>query len=259
MYSERLDKALVYAHEVHRKQVRKGTSIPYVGHLLSVAGIVIDADGTEDEAIAALLHDAAEDQGGEARLTDIRRWFGDRVAEIVRECSDALTDDPTVKPLWRERKECYIEHLRVNTDKSVYLVSAADKLHNARSILTDYRNFKEQLWSRFNPRAGRGGVVWYYDTLLEVYSARCSDDERLMGIVSNLRDTLLGLKRAIADALPDGDDAKFYFAMMAQGKTIKPQEKHSGSKSGQNWEPDEETKKRLGASYGIIKEIIEEP
>ena len=117
--------AVEYAHEKHKDQVRKGTGVPYLGHLLSVAGLVIDADGTETVAIAALLHDAAEDQGGEATLAEIRDKFGDDVANIVRECSDTVVKP---KPPWRERKENYIDHLAEASDGAL-LVSVADKLH----------------------------------------------------------------------------------------------------------------------------------
>jgi (p)ppGpp synthase/HD superfamily hydrolase len=123
--------AVAYAAEKHGTQTRKGSDIPYLGHLLSVAGFVIDADGSETQAIAALLHDAAEDQGGEKTLAEIRDTFGDEVASIVGECSDTFE---TAKPPWRERKERYIRHLLEASDGAI-LVSLADKLHNGRAIL----------------------------------------------------------------------------------------------------------------------------
>ncbi|CAA9446540.1 MAG: GTP pyrophosphokinase [uncultured Rubrobacteraceae bacterium] len=155
-YTERLDDALVYAADLHRDQTRKGTGVPYVTHLLAVAAIAGENGGTEDEVVAALLHDAPEDAGGEAQLAKIRARFGDTVAEIVAGCTDTY-EDP--KPPWRERKEEYIAHLS-GAPASVRLVSAADKLHNARSVLADYRAIGEDLWGRFT--GGRDGTLWYY-------------------------------------------------------------------------------------------------
>ncbi len=156
---------------VHAHQRRKGTSIPYVAHLLAVAGLVIE-DGassgelSEDEAIAGLLHDAAEDVGGEERLADIRVRFGERVAEIVAACSDTFE---TPKPPWRERKEAYLAHLAVETDRGMLRVSLADKVHNCRAILADYRVLGDELWSRFNRDAD---TPWYYRRLSEVFGER---------------------------------------------------------------------------------------
>ena len=147
-YGERFEDALRYAARTHARQWRKGTTIPYITHLLAVAAIVGEHGGTETEVIAALLHDAVEDQGGAPRLQEIRERFGDEVAAIVQECSDT---DRTPKPPWRERKEAYIEHL-AGAAPSARLVSAADKLHNARAILADYRERGDALWSRFNNR-----------------------------------------------------------------------------------------------------------
>jgi len=158
----RFGEALRYAAEVHRKQLRKGTAIPYISHLLAVCSLVLEDGGGEDEAIAALLHDAVEDQGGRGRLEEIRRLFGDHVADIVEGCTDA---DTIPKPPWRERKEAYIAHFRSATPE-VLRVSAADKLHNARAILADYRNQRERLWERFN--GGREGTLSYYRTLASV-------------------------------------------------------------------------------------------
>ena len=155
-YTESFEDALVYAARLHRDQTRKGTGVPYVTHLLAVAAIVGENGGTEDEVIAALLHDAPEDAGGEARLGEIRARFGAGVAEIVAGCSDTY-EDP--KPPWRARKEAYLDHL-AEAPSPVRLVSAADKLHNARSVLSDYRSVGEDLWGRFN--GGRDGTLWYY-------------------------------------------------------------------------------------------------
>src|ERR1700684_4426940 len=159
--------AMAYAAEKHATQTRKGSDTPYLGHLLSVTGYVIEADGTETEAIAALLHDAAEDQGGEATLAEIRQKFGADVASIVAECSDTVV---TPKPPWRERKENYMRHLSEASDSAV-LVSLADKLHNAHAILRDFRAHGDELWQRFSVK-DPADHLWYYRSLLEVYSAR---------------------------------------------------------------------------------------
>src|SRR5580765_5611326 len=137
--TSRFDEAVQYAHEAHRTQTRKGSGTPYLGHLMGVASIVLDDGGSEDEAIAALLHDAAEDQGGRARLEDIRSHFGDAVARIVEDCTDSWTDP---KEPWVERKQAYIQHARRLSGPSLR-VSAADKVHNAYAILRDLRNSGE--------------------------------------------------------------------------------------------------------------------
>jgi (p)ppGpp synthase/HD superfamily hydrolase len=166
---ECFQRALVFACELHRDQVRKGSKgIPYIAHLLGVASIVIEDGGDEDEAIAALLHDGPEDRGGRATLERIRHEFGDRVADIVEGCSDTL-EDP--KPPWRERKEAYLVHLEEAPDE-VLRVSLADKVHNARAILSDYREVGEELWSRFN--GTREESLWYYRSLVEIFARRCS-------------------------------------------------------------------------------------
>jgi (p)ppGpp synthase/HD superfamily hydrolase len=179
--------AIQYAMEKHGRQTRKGSDIPYLGHLLSVAGLVIDADGTETQAIAALLHDAAEDQGGEATLAEIREKFGTEVAAIVDECSDTFE---TPKPPWRERKENYIRHLPGASDDAI-LVSLADKLHNARALLRDFRDVGDKLWERFNEQDPQEHL-WYYRSLLKVYTGRGHD-----GMVTELRDAVDALARAI--------------------------------------------------------------
>jgi (p)ppGpp synthase/HD superfamily hydrolase len=152
----RFHRALVYAARVHARQFRKGTSRPYIGHLLGVTSIVLTHGGDEDEAIAALLHDAVEDQGGTPRLREIRRKFGGHVARIVEGCTDS---DVEPKPPWLERKTEYLRHLR-RADASVRLVSAADKLYNARETLEDLRTHREALWKRF--KGGKQGTLWYY-------------------------------------------------------------------------------------------------
>ncbi|HYA36028.1 MAG TPA: HD domain-containing protein [Candidatus Binataceae bacterium] len=163
--TDRFSEALVYAHEAHRSQFRKSTTIPYISHLMSVASLVLENGGDEDEAIAALLHDTAEDQGGAQRLDDIRTRFGGRVAKIVEACSDSLE---TPKPPWRKRKERYLAHLRT-ADSSVLRVSSADKLHNIRSILSDWKQIGDQVWKRFH--AGKDDQLWYYTELLKTFQA----------------------------------------------------------------------------------------
>ena len=160
-------KALVYADLKHHSQVRKGGDIPYIGHLLTVAGLVINDGGSETQAIAALLHDAVEDAGGLATLAEITKNFGDDVARIVSECSDT---DEEPKPPWRERKQSYINHLADVGDDTI-LVSVADKLDNARSMLRDYHEHGPSLWERFTVKDPRDHL-WYYGELLKAYRSR---------------------------------------------------------------------------------------
>jgi (p)ppGpp synthase/HD superfamily hydrolase len=159
----RFREALVFASQLHAHQVRKASQTPYISHLLSAAAIVIQFGGNEDEAIAALLHDAIEDQGGNHTRQKIRGLFGDRVVEIVNGCTDSDTDP---KPPWQERKIVYLNHLR-STSPSIRLVVAADKLHNARSILIDYRTLGDELWQRFTGK--KEGTLWYYNSIAEVF------------------------------------------------------------------------------------------
>jgi (p)ppGpp synthase/HD superfamily hydrolase len=163
-YGEKFEAALVYAARLHRDQTRKGSGIPYVNHLLAVAAIVGENGGTEEEVIAALLHDAPEDHGGRARLEEIRKRFGDDVAVIVAGCTDTY-EDP--KPAWQPRKVAYVAHVRT-APASVRLVSAADKLHNARAILADLRVSGAKLWDRFT--GGKEGTLWYYRALVDAYT-----------------------------------------------------------------------------------------
>ncbi len=157
------ERALVCAAQLHRDQRRKGSGVPYVAHLLGACSIALEHGADEEEAVAALLHDAVEDQGGDQTWQMIREAFGARVAEIVAGCTDT---DQQPKPPWRERKEAYLAHLP-GASASVRLVSASDKLHNLRSIVVDYRELGEALWARF--RGGREGTVWYYRSLVEVF------------------------------------------------------------------------------------------
>ena len=158
----RFASALTYAHDVHQGQRRKGSGIPYIAHVLGVAAIAMEYGADEDQAIGALLHDAAEDGGGEATLAEIRARFGDAVGDIVLGCSDSLVEDPEDKLPWRERKENYLAHLE-NASPSVCLVSAADKLHNVRAIIRDYQQYGDDIWLRFQGR--REGTLWYYETV----------------------------------------------------------------------------------------------
>jgi (p)ppGpp synthase/HD superfamily hydrolase len=159
MLTERYDEAFRYAHRLHHEQRRKGTEIPYLSHLMAVSALVIEHGGNEDQAIAGLLHDAAEDQGGEATLAEIRARFGSAVAAIVADCTDAWADP---KPPWRRRKEAYLAALPRKKPASL-LVALADKTHNAEAILYDYRVLGPRLWSRFN--GGADGTRWYYSEL----------------------------------------------------------------------------------------------
>jgi len=161
--STRFTDALTFATQLHAHQTRKGSEVPYVAHLLAVASLVLEYGANEDEAIAALLHDAIEDQGGAATREEIRRRFGDTVTEIVDGCTDS---DATPKPPWYPRKEAYIAHIPT-ASASVRLVSAADKLHNARSILNDYRLLGDTVWERF--KGGKNGTLWYYRSLVEAF------------------------------------------------------------------------------------------
>ncbi len=156
-------RAFQFAAKMHSGQARKASTIPYIAHLLGVAALVLEAGGVEDLAIAALLHDVVEDCGGAATLNKVRRQFGSRVAKIVEGCTDT---DKYPKPPWRERKEDYLEHLKY-ADAETRLVSAADKLNNVRSILSDCREIGEFVWKRFS--GGREGTLWYYRALLDEF------------------------------------------------------------------------------------------
>ncbi len=167
--SIRFEQALVYAAQLHAKQVRKSGNIPYISHLLSVTALVLENDGDEDEAIAALLHDAVEDQGGAETRAAILKQFGERVVEIVDGCTEPFT---VPRLPWRDRKLQYIEQMR-HASPSVLRVSIADKLHNARSILADCDREGDAVWQKFN--GGKEDTLWFYHKLLEVYQQRGSD------------------------------------------------------------------------------------
>ncbi len=171
----RYDDALAFASRIHRAQRRKGSEVPYIAHLLAVSALVLEHGATENEAIAALLHDAVEDQGGSQMSETICSRFGGEVAEIVRGCTDT---DEIHKPSWRPRKERFLARLE-DAPFSVRLVVTADKLHNVRSILDDYRLLGEDLWQRFT--GGREGTLWYYRAVVEVLRDRLGDGEHRLG------------------------------------------------------------------------------
>ena len=182
--SSRYEAALVMASQLHASQKRKGTSIPYISHLLAVSSLVLEHGGSEDQAIAALLHDAVEDQGGLPTLVKIRDHFGDVVAEIVDHCTDAY-EEP--KPEWRIRKEEYIASIAEKPLDAV-LVSCADKLHNARAILNDLRTLGDELWGRFT--GGKEGTLWYYQSLAAAFNDTLSNSlsEELKRTVNEIND-----------------------------------------------------------------------
>lgn len=166
MLGEKFEAAMLRANEWHRDHLRKQTTIPYISHLLAVTALVLENGGDEEQAIAALLHDAVEDAGGPDTLAKIRAEFGDRVARIVNELSDT---DVVPKPPWRARKEAYLAHLD-GADDEVRLVSACDKVHNASSIVEDLATVGAAVWDRFS--GGRDGSLWYYESLAAIYARR---------------------------------------------------------------------------------------
>lgn len=163
--------AFELAAEVHAHQLRKGSYVPYLGHLMAVSALVLDFGGDEACAMAALLHDTVEDcEDGRAMEARIRARFGDRVADIVLHCSDVIAEPGEAKPPWHARKQQYIDDLE-HADHDALLVSACDKLHNARSVLGDLRVQKDALWQRFSTKSGPD-QVWYYTTLADLFSRR---------------------------------------------------------------------------------------
>lgn len=189
--SERLARAFALAERLHRDQLRKASSIPYVSHLLAVAALTLEYGGDEDQAMAALLHDAAEDQGGVATLEMIRTDFGDRVAGMVAACSDTFE---TPKPEWRARKEKFVSDLE-SISLDVLLVVAADKLHNATTMLQDHRAIGIELWSRFT--GSRDQQLWYLESVAEICAQRLRGDalrlaDRLSSVVAQLEEETKG-------------------------------------------------------------------
>lgn len=195
----RFTRAVDYARQLH-VGLRKGTRVPYMAHLLGVASLVMGEVGhipfavTEDMVIAALLHDAVEDEGGLPRLRDIEANFGKEVADIVAGCTDSFEVDGEKKREWGVRKASYIARLWSEPETTL-LVSAADKLYNARAILEDYRTVGAEVWERF--KRGRNEQLWYFDELIKVYEARCPD----WGIVKEVKQVVGELARLSAGEL----------------------------------------------------------
>jgi (p)ppGpp synthase/HD superfamily hydrolase len=189
----RFSDAMAFADEVHRTQYRKGTAIPYISHLLAVTALVIEAGGDEDMAIAALLHDAVEDQGGRPMLERIRARFGEDVAGLVEACTDA---EVTPKPPWKKRKEEYIARIPHKSARAL-VVSAADKVHNVGAILRDYREHGEKLWERFN--AKREDQLWYYRALVEAFRDRVPT-----ALWQRLEETVRALEGEVRASKPRG-------------------------------------------------------
>lgn len=189
----RLDKrfhnAFVLASLLHGTQCRKGSGTPYIAHLMAVCALVLEAGGNEDQAIAALLHDSVEDQGGAPMLDAIRKTFGDEVANIVAGCTDT---DEAHKPSWRPRKERFLERVP-NMPYDVRLVLTADKLHNARSILADYRQVGEDLWERFTGK--KDGTLWYYATVTRLLHEQLGPEETALRSMSE------ELQRTVAELI----------------------------------------------------------
>lgn len=155
-YSDRLDRAFALARQLHQDQTRKGSAVPYLSHLLAVAALVSEFGGDEDQVIAALLHDAVEDQGGPPLLNKIRTQFSNRVAHLVEACTDAF-EQP--KPPWKERKLAYLARIPT-APLDARIIIAADKIHNLRSMIADYDQVGEKLWDRFT--ASKEETLWYY-------------------------------------------------------------------------------------------------
>ena len=165
--SDQYKEAILYAIDLHKNQVRKGINVPYFSHLMSVSALVIENGGTEFEAIAALLHDAVEDQGGMKTADEIKEKFGEEVYEIVLGCSDSTTDNKNEKQEWHQRKQNYRDHL-IKASESIKLVSACDKLHNIRSIYHDLKSTGSEVWDRFG--AERLDILWNYHKLASIYT-----------------------------------------------------------------------------------------
>jgi GTP pyrophosphokinase len=164
--TERFRLALDYAAQKHAQQTRKASAVPYLSHLLGVCSIFMANSADEDVWIAALLHDSIEDQGGETTAVEIERLFGKRVADLVRGCSELTAQADAPKPTWLERKIDYLSRLP-DEEPAVMLISAADKLHNARSVLADWRRFGDDVYGRFT--MGKTGTHWYYHEMARAY------------------------------------------------------------------------------------------
>ncbi len=199
--SSRFDAAFLYAHRLHGEQRRKGTGIPFLAHVMAVAALVLEHGGDEDQAVAALLHDTVEDHPRGGRTSaEIREQFGARAHEIVLALTDSDPEAPdgAAKAPWRARKEAYLRHL-AGVPADVLLVAAADKLHNARAILEDYREAGDAIWSRF--AAGKDDQRWYYAQLVAALrEASGGAHERL---IEELTRTVGALETLIASPRAD--------------------------------------------------------
>jgi GTP pyrophosphokinase len=200
-----LTAAFGLAAEAHRTQVRKGSTVPYLTHLMGVAELVWLHDGTDVEAAAALLHDAVEDGGGEAMLTTITDRCNEEVAGIVRGCSDSLADTTAggAKEPWLVRKVRYLAELGAH-DSSTLLVSACDKLHNLRATRADYSVVGDELWGRFNPESGWRGQLWYYTGVLRIFMEH--GERRVRQVAELLGVELAGLRALLSEHGHDPSD-----------------------------------------------------
>lgn len=167
-FSSRFEDALVFSNQVHASQKRKGSGAPYFAHIMGVTALVLEDGGSEEEAIAALLHDSAEDQGGKAMLAAIRDKFGEKTARIVEECSDTLV---APKPPWKKRKENHLRVLETASDETIRIM-LADKVYNARNLLRGLTEHGDQVWENF--KGGRDGTLWYFRQMHTLFSQRHS-------------------------------------------------------------------------------------
>ena len=230
MLTKKIEAAFAYAAIAHAGQCRKGTQIPYLSHLMAVASLVMEAaadgDGEipedfEDLVIAGLLHDVVEDCGGADRLKDVRARFGDRVGDIVEHCTDAMPAPGEQKPPWAERKQAYLATLEHKDDYRALLVTAADKLHNTRAIVTDLRNYQRKneppaaFWRRFvddKPDARLEErvpeILWYYKELADVLSRKAAEEsgDRGQGRLARLAGEL---ESAVAEMVGFAGEAGF--------------------------------------------------
>ena len=200
--THRFTRAVDYARTLHIER-RKGTEIPYMAHLLSVAALVMSESGhvpfpvTEDMVIAAVLHDTVEDHGGATRLADVKENFGPEVARMVEGLSDTLSEDSYHKEPWQERKQNYLTRL-AQEPKEIQLISAADKLHNARAIVEDYRVEGAEVWKRF--KRGRDQQLWYFEELLKIF--RKSGENRIVEELGRVVEQLKDLSKDEAPSAP---------------------------------------------------------
>ncbi len=208
--TERFTLAVDYARKLHT-ETRKGTRIPYMAHLLGVASLVMGEAGgsipvTEEMVIAAILHDVVEDHGGKPRLDDLREVFGKRVAEMVEGLSDTLAEDHDKKEGWEERKVAYLRKLR-DEPEDVLLISAADKLYNAKAVLDDYKEIGPEVWKRF--KRGRNEQLWYFDSLIAIFQLRMNNRivDELQRVVAELASRSAGEESRANARRSEGDRA----------------------------------------------------